>query len=112
MVAFSVWISAIGSSSWISSPSLLSHRRTVPSSIASPIFGIVSSAIHSPNSQRRGALAPQRPLDRRDHALLVRHGELLQRPAVRDRHVLARHPLHWRIQLVEQLLVDACHHLG
>jgi hypothetical protein len=62
MVAFSVWISAIGSSSAIRSPSLLSQRRTVPSSIASPIFGIVSSAIQSPlaigKARRRPAVAP------------------------------------------------------
>src|SRR5437763_6111014 len=112
MVAFSVWISAIGSSSWIASPSLLSQRRTVPSSIASPIFGIVSSAIRSPNTQRRAALAPHCPLDCRHHALLVRHGELFQGTAVRDRHVLPGHSLHWRVQLVEHFLVDARHHLA
>src|SRR6058998_1614957 len=110
MVAFSVWISAIGSSSAIGSPSLLSQRRTVPSSIASPIFGIVSSAIHSPLTfgklHRLEALAPQRAVHRGDHTLLVRHRQLLQRPAIGDRHILSRDTLHGRVQLVEHVLTD------
>src|SRR3954454_14548478 len=99
MVAFSVWISAIGSSSWIGSPTLLSQRRTVPSSIASPIFGIVSSAIRSPNTQRWAAFAPHGPFYCRHHTLLVRNSELFQRAAVGDRHVFAGHSLDRRVQL-------------
>src|SRR5215210_6227505 len=62
--ALSVSISAIGSPSSTSSPSLLSHLRRVPSSIASPILGMITSGTTTPPPDKAPAVPHPPPAPR------------------------------------------------
>src|SRR5947207_3433809 len=100
MFAFSVWISAIGSSSATASPSCLSHRTMVPSSIESPIFGMGISGMlllqrnGYVRARQRHPFPPDCPADGILHAGLIRHGEPLQVARVGHRDAGAGHDFH------------------
>src|SRR5215218_7058438 len=99
IVTLSVSISAIASPSETSSPSLLSHLTRVPSSIASPILGMITSGnlllLHVKN-----------PTGRVRHLLLAREGRQLQIPRVGRRHLRPAHPLHRCVEVVEGPVLD------
>src|ERR671920_442379 len=105
IVTLSVSISAIGSPSETSSPSLLSHLRRGPSSIASPILGIMTSGtlllllVHDPAGSVRNLL-----LARECHQLQVAH--------VGSRDLGAAHPLDGGIKRVEGAILDDRSHLA
>src|SRR5215218_8475525 len=105
IVTLSVSISAIASPSETSSPSLLSHLTRVPSSIASPILGMITSGtlllLHVKN-----------PTGRVRHLLLVREGRQLQVPRVGRGHLRPAHPLHGGVEVVEGTILDDRRHLA
>src|SRR3712207_3951666 len=98
-VTLSVSISAIASPSETSSPSLLSHLTRVPSSIASPILGMITSGtlllLHVKN-----------PTGSVRYLLLAREGRQLEVPRVRRRHLRPAHPLYGGVQGVEGPILD------
>src|SRR5918997_3826438 len=98
-VTLSVSISAIASPSETSSPSLLSHLTRVPSSIASPILGMITSGILL-------LLHVKHPTGRVSHLLLAREGRELQVARVRRRDLRPAHPLDRRVQIVEGPVLD------
>src|SRR3712207_6400730 len=104
-VTLSVSISAIASPSETSSPSLLSHLTRVPSSIASPILGMITSGILL-------LLHVKHPASRVRHLLLARKGCKLQVPRVRRRDLRPTHPLYGRVQIVESPVLDDRRHLA
>ena len=73
-------------------PAFLYQRTTFPSVIASPILGMMISAIRVHHF-----------LHRRDDVLLVRRGQQLEVARVRHRHILARHARNRRVELVEDM---------
>src|SRR5690606_9578717 len=99
IVTLSVSISAIGSPASTSSPWLLSQRRRVPSSMASPILGMITSGnllllhVESPPGGVRDCL-------------LAREGQKLQVARVGCGGLGPAHPLHGGVQVVEGLLLD------
>src|SRR3954462_2807916 len=95
-LTLSVSISSTGSPFFTASPAFLYQRTTFPSVIASPILGMMISAIRVHHF-----------LDRGDDVLLVRRGQQLEVARVRHRHVLSRHARHRRIELVEHVFGDA-----
>src|SRR4051794_9520266 len=95
-LTLSVSISSTGSPFFTASPAFLYQRTTFPSAIASPILGMMISAIRVHHF-----------LHRRDDVLLVRRRQQLEIARVRHRHVLARDARHRRIELVEDVLGDA-----
>src|SRR5918998_1498199 len=105
MEALSVSISAIASPSETSSPSLTSHLRSVPSSIASPILGMNTSGtlllllVHNPAG---------RVLD----LLLAREGHQLEVARVRPGDLGAAHPLYGGVQRIEGPILDDRRHLA
>src|ERR1041385_8213900 len=94
-LTLSVSISATGSPFFTASPAFLYQRKTFPSVIASPILGMMISAIGVRHLLHRG-----------DHVLLFRRGQHLERARVRHRHVLADHARDGRVELVEDGLGD------
>src|SRR5215212_3861228 len=98
-VTLSVSISAMASPSETSSPSLLSHLRSVPSSIASPILGMMTSGtlllllVHNPAG---------RVLD----LLLAREGHQLEVARVRPWDLGAAHPFYGGVQRIEGPVLD------
>src|SRR5918998_1071433 len=98
-VTLSVSISAIASPSETSSPSLLSHLTRVPSSIASPILGMITSGILL-------LLHVKHPTGRVGHLLLAREGRELQVARVRRRDLRPAHPLDRGVQIVEGPVLD------
>src|SRR3954452_864826 len=92
----SVSISSTGSPFFTESPACLYQRTTFPSVIASPILGMMISAIRVHHF-----------LHRRDHVLLVRRGQQLEIARVRHRDVLAGDARDRSIELVENVLGDA-----
>src|ERR671911_1240625 len=105
IVTLSVSISAIGSPSETSSPSLLSHLRRVPSSIASPILGIMTSGTLL-------LLLVQNPAGRVGNLLLAGECHQLQVARVRSRDLGATHPLDGSIERVEGPILDDRRHLA
>src|SRR6266568_7335994 len=95
-LTLSVSISRTGSPFLTASPCFLYQRTTFPSVIASPILGMMSSAIRVQNA-----------LDRVPHLLLVWSGEQLEIAGVRHRHIFAAYTLDGRVELVEHVLGDA-----
>src|SRR5215203_2069538 len=87
-----------------SSPSLLSHLRSVPSSIASPILGMMTSGtlllllVHNP----AGSV-----LD----LLIAWEGHQLEVARVRPGDLGATHPLYWCVQRIEGPVLDDRRHL-
>src|ERR687890_188095 len=104
-VTLSVSISAMGSPSETSSPSLLSHLRRVPSSIASPIFGIMTSGTLL-------LLLVQNPAGRVGNLLLAREGHQFEIACVRSRDLGTAHPLYGGIEIVEGPILDDRRHLA
>src|SRR4051794_17303425 len=100
-LTLSVSISSNGSPFFTTSPAFLYQRMTFPSVIASPIFGMITSAIGVHHFLYRG-----------DHVLLVRRGKQFEVARVRHRHVLAGHPRDRRVKIVENGLGDAGRDLG
>src|SRR5918995_2896203 len=98
-VTLSVSISAIASPSETSSPSLLSHLTRVPSSIASPILGMITSGILL-------LLHVKHPTGRVGHLLIAREGRELQVARVRRRDLRPAHPLDRGVQIVEGPVLD------
>src|SRR5215207_3372466 len=98
-VTLSVSISAIASPSETSSPSLFSHLTRVPSSIASPILGMITSGILL-------LLHVKHPAGRIRHLLLAREGRKLQIPRVRRRDLRPAHPLHRGVQIIKGPVLD------
>src|SRR5579872_2512192 len=98
--ALSVSISAIISAAATVSPSCLIQRRILPSSIPSPILGIRTSTMITPQPLRECAL------DGCDDVLVGRDGGALQVLGVGHRHVGAGDALDGRVQLIECLLID------
>src|ERR671916_786225 len=82
-----------------SSPSLLSHLTRVPSSIASPILGMITSGILL-------LLHVKRPTGRVGHLLLARESRELQVARVRRRDLRPAHPLDRGVQIVEGPVLD------
>src|ERR1700674_2172886 len=107
-VALSDSTSARTSPLWTSSPSFFFHSRTVPSSIVSESFGMLTSAIgfssigFSPNNPAR------HPLD----VLAGRNRRLFERQAVRHRDLRAAQPENRRVEVVEAPLLHARRDLG
>src|SRR5918998_5191299 len=105
IVTLSVSISAMGSPSETSSPSLLSHLRSVPSSIASPILGMMTSGtlllllVHNPAG---------RVLD----LLIAGEGHQLEVARVRPGDLGSTHPLYGGVQRVESPILDDRRHLA
>src|SRR3954464_6865045 len=95
-LTLSVSISSTGSPFFTASPAFLYQRTTFPSVIASPILGMMISAIRVHHF-----------LHRRDDVLLVRRREQLEIARVRHRHILARDARDGRIELVENVFGDA-----
>src|SRR5215217_1227744 len=99
IVTLSVSISAMASPSETSSPSLLSHLRSVPSSIASPILGMMTSGtlllllVHNPAG---------RVLD----LFLAREGHQLEVARVRPWDLGAAHPFYGGVQRIEGPVLD------
>src|SRR5918992_3471053 len=104
-VTLSVSISAMGSPSETSSPSLLSHLRRVPSSIASPILGIMTSGTLL-------LLLVQNPAGRVGNLLLARERHQLEVARVRSGDLGAAHPFHGSIERVEGPILDDRRHLA
>src|SRR5260370_4529276 len=102
-VALSDSTSARTSPLWTSSPLDFFHSTMVPSSIVSESFGILISGTCSP--AHRLADQPLDVLGRRDR-------RLLERQAVRHRHLRAAQPQDRRVQAVEAALLDARRQLG
>src|SRR5215207_2433085 len=98
-VTLSVSISAMGSPSETSSPSLLSHLTRVPSSIASPILGMITSG-------NLLLLHVEHPACRVCHLLLAREGRELQVPRVWRRNLRPANPLHRGVQIIESPVLD------
>src|SRR5258706_6498036 len=94
-LTLSVSISSSGSPFFTTSPDFLYQRTTFPSVIASPILGIMTSAIRV-----------HRFLHGRDHVLLMRRGQHFQIAGIRHRHILAGDARDRRIELVEDGLGD------
>src|SRR5918998_972605 len=88
-----------------SSPSLLSHLRRVPSSIASPILGMMTSGILL-------LLYVQSPTGRVRYLLLAREGRELEVPRVGRRDFGPAHPLDGGVEGVEGPLLDDRRHLA
>src|SRR5215212_1293680 len=105
MVTLSVSISAIGSPWETSSPSLLSHLRRVPSSIASPILGIMTSGTLL-------LLLVQNPAGRVGNLLLAGEGHQLEVARVRTWDLGAAHPFDGSIERVEGPILDDRRHLA
>src|SRR5215211_6429131 len=105
IVTLSVSISAIASPSETSSPSLLSHLRRVPSSIASPILGIMTSGTLL-------LLLVQNPTGRVGNLLLAREGHQFKIARVRSRDLGAAHPLHGSVERIEGPILDDRRHLA
>src|SRR4051794_13651736 len=97
MFALSVSISTSSSPTDTSSPTDLSHRRTVPSSMESESRGMTISATAAP-LQRLECGA--------DHVLGVRDRGLLHSLRVRHVDVRPGHSLDRRIEVVERLALD------
>src|SRR4051794_15074069 len=95
-LTLSVSISSTGSPFFTASPAFLYQRTTFPSVIASPILGMMISAIRVHHFLHGG-----------DDVLLVRRGQQLEVARIRHRNVLARDARHRRIELVEHVLGDA-----
>src|SRR3954452_3051495 len=100
MLALSVSISTISSPRWTSSPSDLSHRMIVPSSIESERRGIDTS-----DMAREGTGLEDRE-DRLRDLRLVRIGDLLERLGVGHRQVGPGAARDGRVEPVEGLLLD------
>src|SRR5215211_3260985 len=105
IVTLSVSISAMGSPSETSSPSLLSHLRRVPSSIASPILGIMTSGTLL-------LLLIQNPAGRVGNLLLAGECHQLEVARVRSRDLGAAHPLDGSVERVEGPILDDRRHLA
>src|SRR5829696_1093193 len=103
--ASSVSISAIASPSETSSPSLLSHLRRVPSSIASPILGIMTSGTLL-------LLLVQNPAGRVGNLLLTGECHQLEVAGVRSRDLGTAHPLHGSVERIEGPILDDSRHLA
>src|ERR687897_207480 len=88
-----------GSPSETSSPSLLSHWRRVPSSIASPILGIMTSG-------NLLLLLVQNPAGRVGNLFLAGEGHQFKVARVRSRDLGAAHPLHGGVERVEGPILD------
>src|ERR1700737_4634359 len=96
-VALSDSTSAITSPFLTMSPLFFFHSTTVPSSIVSESFGMLTSAIELfPADHHASEL-----LD----VLARRDGRLLQRQAVRHRHLGAPQPVDGRVQVIEAPLL-------
>src|ERR671920_487366 len=97
----SPWINAIASPTGTSWPSsaILSHLRRVPSSIASPILGIITSGTLL-------LLLVQNPAGRVGDLFLAGEGHQLQVARVRSGDLGAAHPLHRSIERVEAPILD------
>src|SRR5689334_21804960 len=94
-LTLSVSISATGSPFFTASPGFLYQRKTFPSVIASPILGMMISAIGVGHLFHRG-----------DHVLFLRRGQHFESARVRHRHILADHARDRRVELVEHVLGD------
>src|ERR687890_533432 len=105
IVTLSVSISAMGSPSETSSPSFLSHLRRVPSSIASPILGIMTSGTLL-------LLLVQNPTGRVGNLLLAREGHQFEIACVRSRDLGTAHPLYGGVEIVESPILDDRRHLA
>src|SRR4029079_12585944 len=99
MLALSVSISTRSSPRLTSSPTDLSHRSTVPSSIESERRGITTSAANGASD------VPERRHRRLHHVLLVRHRGLLERLRVGHRHVRPGHSLNGGVEVIEGLFL-------
>src|SRR5260370_36073451 len=96
--------SAIASPFLTGSPLFFFHSTIVPSSIVSESFGMLISAIERlPADHLSGQL-----LD----VLAGRDRRLLERQAVRHRHLRAAEPSDRGVQVVEAALLPACGDLG
>src|SRR5918997_2999688 len=98
-VTLSVSISAMASPSETSSPSLLSHLRRVPSSIASPILGIMTSGTLF-------LLHVQRPTGRVRYLLLAGESRKFQIARVGRWHLGPAHPLYGSVEVIEGPFLD------
>src|SRR5918995_6653206 len=105
IVTLSVSISAMASPSETSSPSLLSHLRRVPSSIASPILGIMTSGTLL-------LLLVQNPAGRVGNLLLAREGHQLEVARVRSGNLGTAHSLDGSVERVEGPILDDRRHLA
>src|SRR5215203_5974496 len=105
IVTLSVSISAIGSPSETSSPLLLSHLRRVPSSIASPILGIMTSGTLL-------LLLVQNPAGRVGNLLLTGECHQLEVAGVRPRDFGTAHALYGGVEIVEGPILDDRRHLA
>src|SRR5918994_4440786 len=105
IVTLSVSISAMGSPSETSSPSLLSHLRRVPSSIASPILGIMTSGTLL-------LLLVQNPAGRVGNLLLAGEGHQFKVARVRSGDLGAAYSLHGSVERVEGPILDDRRHLA
>src|SRR5918993_104917 len=95
----SVSVAVAWSPSETSSPSLLSHWRRVPSSIASPILGIMTSG-------NLLLLLVQNPAGRVGNLFLAGEGHQFKVARVRSRDLGAAHPLHGGVERVEGPILD------
>src|SRR3954447_20820842 len=100
MVALPVSISASTSPSDTLSPSCLSQRAMVPSSIVSPRRGITTSSATSTPLEQHAALAQHAAGGGLDLVLQRRGGEL-ERLRVRHRRLGPADPLDRRVEVVE-----------
>src|SRR3972149_11833942 len=98
-LTLSVSISAMASPAVTGSPTFLRHFRTLPSVMASPIFGMITSATGLPS---RGV---QRFLHGPDDVVFVRDGQQFEVAGVGHRRVGARDPLDRGVPLLEGLPV-------
>src|SRR5436190_9956480 len=100
-LTLSVSISSTGSPRFTASPCFLYQRTTFPSVIASPILGMMISAIRVENA-----------FDRVRNLLLMWSGEQFEIARVRHRHILAADALDRRVEIIECVLSDARRDFG
>src|SRR5438445_10052003 len=100
-LTLSVSISRTGSPFLTASPAFLYQRMTFPSVIASPILGMMISAIRVEHF-----------LHRRDHLLLVWRCQQFKVTRVGHRNVFAGDAFDGRVELVEIVLRDAGRNFG
>src|SRR5438876_285620 len=109
-LTLSVSISAMGSPLATGSPGRFFHFSTFPSVIASPIFGMMTSATGSPSNYP--LVFSQRLLHGRDNVRLVRHRPHFERAGVGHRDVGPGDALDRRVQLIECVFIDTHRNFG
>src|SRR5579883_1493041 len=107
MLTFSVSISASASPFLTVSPSCLSQRRILPSSIVSPSLGITTVCIPGLLCARTSARRSGNDgFHRRDDVVAGRQGGLLQWLRVWHRHIFTRNMPDRRVKIIKAVFVD------